>query len=710
MFEAPGYAPTAVAERSDAAPGFGILDEFDFRKFWSVLWRGKWIILLTTLAALGLAVGFVKLVPHRYTATTQILVDPMDLRAAQSDISPTIPQSDAAVLQVESQSRVIGSDNVLGRVVAAEGLGHDPEFASGPLAAEHPALAALEALKKRLTIRRPERTFIIEVSVSSEDPAKAARLANAIAQAYLAEQTQVRADAARQVSQALSSRLKDLQNRVRDAENKVEAYKASHDIVGVNGELVGEQTLSELNTQLNSARARTTAAKARLDQIEAFQKAKEPVGAFPEAVQSATITMLRSQYNDVMRREAEQRSTLGDRHPAVIEIEAQADKLHRSIEEEVNRIAIAARADYQRARDDEAQLSSKVDAHRDSALSTNESLVGLRELEREVQASRTVYEAFLVRSRETGEQEQVDTKNIRVISRAGLPLTRSWPPSGMLIALAAMMLGAACGAGIVMLRALNESGAGRREREEQIEARPNRLRTAVTKVWRRKAAVPSIPVIAELPPVDVSYGLAAIENPNSRFAREIGKVAEALRENHRTRVNPSVLVVASCDEDDTTTVALSLAAAMAASQRVLVIDADLQRRTLAALDTDPGEGGLVDVATGRCELSDVIVRDPDTNINLLPFVAPDSRREHRISDTDVKQAFNKTRRFDLVIVAAVDFNGDPSTRFFAGLVDHIVLVARPVDQDRRAAERFMARLGADALKVRGAVLTGVEAG
>ena len=66
------------------------------------------------MIAVGLAAAFVLLVPHKYTATTQILIDPMDLRgAAQSDISTTIPQSDAAVLQVESQARVIASDNVL---------------------------------------------------------------------------------------------------------------------------------------------------------------------------------------------------------------------------------------------------------------------------------------------------------------------------------------------------------------------------------------------------------------------------------------------------------------------------------------------------------------------------------------------------------------------------------------------------------------------
>jgi Mrp family chromosome partitioning ATPase len=216
-------------------------------------------------------------------------------------------------------------------------------------------------------------------------------------------------------------------------------------------------------------------------------------------------------------------------------------------------------------------------------------------------------------------------------------------------------------------------------------------------------------VLATLPNVDIAFGLDAVEDPHSRFAREIQKVYEAVRASHKKRGNPSVLVVTADDEDDTASVALMLAAAAAATQRVLLIDTDLKRRTLSAIDADEGEAGLVDVAVGRLELSDVIVRDRDTNVNLLPFVSPNSRRDRRISDADIKEAFDKTKRFDMVIVAAVDVARDPSARFFAGLVDHIVLVARADERGDDVIERFVARLGSDAQKVLGAVLTGVGA-
>ena len=247
MFEASSHMPSTVVSRRDLSLGFASLPPIDVQKIWSVLWRGKITILLSMMIAVGLAAAFVLLVPHKYTATTQILIDPMDLRgAAQSDISPTIPQSDAAVLQVESQARVIASDNVLRRVVDSEGLDHDPEFMHGAMAQKYGPLAALNELQKHVQVKRSERTYVVDVSVTSEDPAKAARLANAIAQTYLTEQTEVRSNAARQISQALTGRLKELQTRVRDAEQKVEAYKASHNIVGANGELVNEQQLTEL--------------------------------------------------------------------------------------------------------------------------------------------------------------------------------------------------------------------------------------------------------------------------------------------------------------------------------------------------------------------------------------------------------------------------------------------------------------------------------
>ena len=124
------------------------------------------------------------------------------------------------------------------------------------------------------------------------------------------------------------------------------------------------------------------------------------------------------------------------------------------IDDEVNRIALSARAEYESAKASEEMLARNVERSRTPRVATNAALVGLRELQRDVQASRAVYEAFLVRARETGEQERVDTKNIRMISKADLPLHRSFAAVEIVIGVGARCCSASPpAAGIVMLRA-----------------------------------------------------------------------------------------------------------------------------------------------------------------------------------------------------------------------------------------------------------------
>jgi succinoglycan biosynthesis transport protein ExoP len=720
MSEAPRQIQSAAAGTGNITVGLAPVAVIDLRPILSVIWRGKATILATTAASLLMAVLFVLVVPSRYTAVTQILIDPTDFHAVGNDVTPANQANDATVLQVESQVRVLSSNTVLRRVISAQSLDHDPEFVRPPSALHglmasfglggarnvDPALSALNALQRELQVRRAEHTYVVDVGVTSQDPVKAARIANAIAQAYLAEQTDVRSDAARQVSQSLSARLNELKDRVRQAEDRVETFKARNNILGASGQLVNEQQLTEMNNQLSNARARTAAAKAHLDQIQQLQPSKDAAGAFPEALLSPTITALRSQYAEVMRREAEQMSSLGARHPAVIEIQAEVERLRRMIDDEVRRTALSAGTEHESARQNEQTIGGNLEKLKSNAVTTNEAMVTLRELERDVQASGAIYEAFLARARETGEQEQLDTKNIRVISRAEVPLHRSFPPSNPLLALGALLFGIAAGSGIVIARGTYGFGEPRRERVGAVAG--GKVTSAIRRMFPSGARSSSIPVLAVLPNVDVAFGLSAAEDPRSRFAAELCKVHAAVHAGQKAQHSSRILVVASDDEDDTVAVALMLGTVAATRERVLLIDADLDRRTLSAIGADRSEAGLVDVAVGRRDLADVIIRDGETNLSLVPFVARGSRRHRRISEADIKDAFDQTKRFDTVIVAAVDLSRDPSTRFFAGLVDHIVVVARANEQDERAVEQFIRGLGLDARKVRGAVLIGAE--
>ena len=153
------------------------------------------------------------------------------------------------------------------------------------------------------TSRRPSETFIVDIDVWSNEPARRRCSPTRSAKAYLAESKQSQAAAARRATTDLSGRLKELQERLRNAENTLAVYKAQNNFVGTQDTLISDQQLSASNQRL-AARSRADARRAgqiRPDRSQP-QAPRADAGAIPEALQSPTIANLRAQYADARKR------------------------------------------------------------------------------------------------------------------------------------------------------------------------------------------------------------------------------------------------------------------------------------------------------------------------------------------------------------------------------------------------------------------------
>jgi uncharacterized protein involved in exopolysaccharide biosynthesis/Mrp family chromosome partitioning ATPase len=403
------------------------------------LWRRKGLILLCGLAGLVLASLASLLITPKYVSTAQLFIDPRDLRVLQNEVSPTMVGSDPTSITayLESQARIIASDSIKARVVESEHLDSDPEFGGsaspgllsrlfgGAPSKRDGMLYALAELDRRVSVRRGERTFVIDISVTSRDPEKAARLANALANAYLENQAAVRDAAAKRATESLTGRLEELRSRLRDAENKAERFKEANNLVAAGGRSISEEQLALSNAQLVAARTRVTEAKAKYDEIARTRASSLEAGAIPEALASNTMTALRAQLGAALSREADLTASLGARHPSLFAAQSQVRDARRQIAEELGRIARAARSEYDRALAAERQTAARVDELKSGQFAAGRAGVELRELEREVESSRVIYEGFLKRARETGELSGIDTTNARIISQAMPPLQKS---------------------------------------------------------------------------------------------------------------------------------------------------------------------------------------------------------------------------------------------------------------------------------------------
>jgi len=584
-----------------------------------LLWRRKAAIAMAALIGACVAIGIGKSLTPKYLATAQLYVDPRELQLVDRELTPRSQDISGLAMVVESQARLITSNSVLTQVIQDTHLDKDPEFggsSNGMMArllglfglearsGSEPKLdqmAALEALNRHINVKKTDRTFIVDIDVWSYDATKAAMLANAISNAYLAEARNSQSIAARRATSDLSGRLKELQERLRKAENALAIYKAQNNFVGTQDTLINDQQLMTSNQRLASAHAATLDAQAKYDQIEANRRASIDAGAIPEALQSPTIANLRAQYAEARKRMAEMTSELGPLHPSLRQMEKQVEDLRRTVNEEIDRFAQSAKNDLARARDYETSLTRALEAQKRQSVQLSQASVRLRELEREVEASRDVYQSFLKRSRETEEQESLNTSNARIIGEATVPQRRSFPPAMSLIAAIGLVLGALLAASwftAVELLSFDTAAA------LPIRAPPDSKTPIQPQSPSENRAPPppaEKPGIARLQESDVMRTLGGIlatggipdltrlgwptlrsAFPQTTFLDTMREMRQALTRRSAASVTPVLAVIGRGTGRDRSIVALNVALAAARDgTKVLVIDADHESHSIS---------------------------------------------------------------------------------------------------------------------------------
>jgi uncharacterized protein involved in exopolysaccharide biosynthesis/Mrp family chromosome partitioning ATPase len=753
-YDQPINPPKADAAKAQPRPSFSVIDLI------GLLWRRKVAIVAAALICACAAVMIGKSLTPRYAATAQLYVDPRELQLVDRELTPRSQDIAGLSMVVESQARLITSNNVLLRVIEDTKLDKDPEFggettslmgtllnlisfgARSSVDANAGRMAALlDALNRHINVKRTDRTYVVDIEVWSHEPAKAAMLANAVSAAYLAESKQSQADAARRATNDLSSRLKELQDRLRTSENALAVYKAQNNFVGTQDTLVSDQQLSAMTQRLAAAHALTLDAQAKYDQIEASRRGATDAGAIPEALQSPTIANLRAQYAEARRKYAELSSELGPLHPSLKNMEKQVEDLRKNITEELNRFSQSAKNDLTRARDYEASLTKALDSQKHQSVDLSQASVRLRELERDVDANRNVYQSFLKRSRETEEQETLNTSAARIIGEATAPQRRVFPPAMSLIAMIGFAIGAlAAAAWVVAVDRLSIP----------VTATTTATRTAVPQKQPRATLSPDMkisiqpppqpaappgkqpqapavapiekPLIARLQETDVLRTLTGIlavpgvsdvtrmgwptlraNLPSGAFVAAIHQLCETATK-HASGLTPVMSMIGAGNSTDRTVVALNAALAAARDGvKVLMIDADHAQRALS--NKVKGRGKTEASRFGWLSIGSKASRAIKTvnGISILPAVEGSDVKASEAIRKSIAQA-RSSGGYDLVILDGPAMPWSAADRKLLDTADGLVAML-PVDLDiNDAMEDIIAALGGAERKLIGVVL------
>jgi exopolysaccharide transport family protein len=693
--------------------------ELDLRALGLALWRKKWLILLPTLLVAAATLVIVDMITPKFRSEAKIAVEGRENVFLRPEAEKSIDRAAADQEAIATQVQIIQSRDIARQVIRELKLGERPEFdpvrnGVSPIGAFLSAIGfgrdqlkmtpeerVMEVYFERLTVSAVERSRVITVEFMSEDPELAAKVVNAIVDAYMKMQQQAKVEQTRSASAYLASEIKQLRQTVQDADAKVDAFRAKSNLyIGTNQTSLNTQQLGELTTQLATARAQKADLDARSKAIRDMLKSGKPVES-ADIVNSDLLKRLVEQRVLLRAQLAEQSSTLLERHPRIQELNAQINALDAQMRGELDRLVTSIENDARIAAARVEQTNDAIQRIKNQISGASPQEVQLRALEREAKAQRDLLESYLARYREATARENIDASpaEARVISRATVSNVPAFPkklPILIVATLAAFFLLSA----FVLSSEIMRQGVPARVRARLARAEapapaaaeplssgapePSATRRSLFGLFRRKPRdVPGAKPEAKTKPM-IEVPVPAPAAPRADRIETLANALSAMGEPGRR-----IVMFGAGRNVGTTYAALAVARALAAKGgRVVLADLALNAPNLSVMSVDPQAPGFAELVRGSASFGDIITRDKFSRIHLVStgrvmgdasaiFASP------RLAITLEALA----RAYDHLVIDGGAIAEGP-VAFFAGIAPRAVLVTKdmnaPATQDARA--------------------------
>lgn len=677
--------------------------------------RRRFWVFAAVLGAVVLLTAFATFTQTRlYTATADIQLDVRQNNILGRDVQEVFSGLPPDTPAVETETEIMRSRALAGRVVDALNLTQTGEFASGrgggllsnvrdffrggprpETAQERRARreATINEVMGRTEVRRNGVTYIIQMSFTSRSPEQAARIANAFAENYITMQLESKFETIATANQWLATRLAALRVEVQQKEQRVADYRARMGLLGTGTTTFNQQSAEQINLDLVRAQSDLAAARARLAGAAAGASSQE-------ALRSPVVAALRTQIGELASQRAELATRYGPLHPQMQQIDRQMRDLQGQVGGEIGRVTQNLRTEVEIAEQRVASLQQSLRGESSTMAQNNAALIHLRELERDAEASRALYEAFLTRYRQVAETSGIERADARIVSEATPPMGPSSPRVRINLMLG-LLLGIGLGAaGVFIIEMLERS----LRTAEDVQSRLKEVCVgAIPFVDRRARTIEG----ELLSPEDF-----IVKRPLSAFGEAMRSIRASVFYSNPDRKTRVVAVTSALPEEGKTTAAIGLARISALSgSKTILVDCDLRRRSATHCFGVEAEKGLTEVLFRTATLPEVIRRDAATGLDILPLAQAEFSPRDLFASDSMKQMLDSLRsRYEVIILDTAPVVPLSDTRVLAPLADAVIVVARwgrtPASIVRGAIEQIRAHGG----KIAGVVLEGVETG
>ena len=558
-------------------------DQLDLVRYWRAVNRNKWRIVLLTAAAGVLAAFFASSLPPVYRGTATLLVESnkpkiVSIEEVYNSLTPSTQY-------YQTQFEILKSRELAAKVVQRLRLTEHPAFqphaqapafyerwipkgffggdTAVPATADALERAAVRAVQSGISLQLVRNSQLIRISFDSRDRDLSAQVPNTLAETYIESDLEARMQMNRKASAFLTGQTAELRKRVAEAEKALQDFRDREKIIDTKNlsQLGASRQIEQLTSALLDARQKRADAEMAYQQVNALTSGRsaDALESVPAILKYPQVQRLRDAELDAERRLADVAKRYGAEHPRMIAAETELRTARENTRKALSSAVQSVQREYEAAKANEAAAERALGAAKGDAQSLNRKEFQLAALEREVVASRQLYDMFMQRYKETSITGEMATPIARVVDPAITPAAAFGPNRRLIVGVSLLAALIAATALALLLERLDNTVKTSHEVESRL----------------------GVPTLGVLNITRVQGGQQLerlfLEDPQSSFSEAIRTIRSGVMLSSIDSPRKVVLVTSSVPEEGKTTVAANLAFALGQVKKTLLIDGDMRR-------------------------------------------------------------------------------------------------------------------------------------
>ena len=599
----------------------------------------------------------------------------------------------ATPVSPNDQLAVASAGDEAASVQRADLLNKTPE-----LSAERKQL--VQRFVSKLSITPVRKTEMIQLSFESEDPALAALVANTIGEEYIIRGVEDKLRENARVATQLNERLTDLKIVLDDSEDRLVNFKLTNGLVDVGGSVgrLNEQELLLVTAELAQARSDLSAQSNLFREVQNLSGRPELLESIPAIQADPLVQGTKIDQGQAQRNLDELRNRYGARHPRVVDATSQLQTLNTTLQGHINRVVGSIQNDFQLARQRVASIEVELNSGKQEIQNLGSKAFELNELEREVQTNRDIHDTYFNQIAQSKSVDGLGSVNARVSEPASSPVSPFKPKKQLIIALAALSSLILSMLMAFLYEQMDDTVRSTSDIEDKVGVRLLGILPLVKGgIFTRGRQLPLNPL--EIP------------DKHGRFNESMNTARTAVCMGDGREGRKIITVTSSVPGEGKSTTSINLAYSLSQMERVLLIDCDMRRPTVAkAAGLDKNVPGLSSLIANTAPAKDCIKRGAfEGAMDILPSgPIPEQPLELLTSKRFEKILDSLSLHYDRIIIDSAPAQAVSDALVLARLSDAVVYCVKSNETSLELVKRGIARLKEVKAVLAGVIITQVD--